>query len=81
MSTIHWSDGEVPVSGHTPMKEIIAMTEQANEPAYRIEVVQDHFRITHSKTDSRIATCYDRRDAELVVAALNAHDPAGEMYP
>ena len=39
------------------------------------------FRITHVRTDSRVATCFDRRNAELVVKALNAWDPKGEKYP
>lgn len=38
-------------------------------------------RITHAKTDSRIATCQIASHATLVVDALNALDPNGALYP
>jgi len=35
-----------------------------------------NFRVTDKKTDSRIATCYERGNADLIVAALNRHSLA-----
>jgi len=41
-----------------------------------------HFRITDKETDSRVATCYARENAELVVSALNAASlPADASQP
>lgn len=48
---------------------------------YRYESIPDqaapdgcHYRITDSRTDDRIATCYDQAHAETVVRLLNAAD-------
>lgn len=52
--------------------------------AYEIETIprlDDEHRITHVKSDSRVATCYDLENARLVVKALNHLDPLGVMYP
>ena len=38
---------------------------------YEIQKVNDNYRITHIKTDSRIATCYLKYNADLVCDALN----------
>jgi hypothetical protein len=45
------------------------------EVQYEIQSLADNFRITHIATDSRVATCYARENAERVCNALN-HTPA-----
>jgi hypothetical protein len=40
---------------------------------YTVEAVDDHWRISDPE-DNHLATCYDRRNAELVCRALNALD-------
>jgi len=47
----------------------------AAAPLYEVQAGPniDGYRVTEIATDSRIATCYARENAELVVAALNAY--------
>jgi len=46
---------------------------------YEVQDSGDGFRITDTKTDSRISTSYLRENAQLVVDALNGHAAAAEL--
>ena len=46
-----------------------------SELRYCVQETGDNFRVTDTRTDSRVATCYLRTSADLVVRALNALKP------
>ena len=55
----------------------------AAAPLYEVQAGPniDGYRVTEIVTDSRIATCYARENAELVVAALNAYATPATSRP
>jgi len=51
---------------------------------YEVQVpkdLQSGYRIADIETDSRVATCFDRRNAEMVCDALNGNTAAAQSFP
>ena len=53
------------------------MIQPRYEAQYITTGIASHWRVTDKTTDSRIATCYQKENADLIVSALNAAPQAG----
>jgi hypothetical protein len=73
-----WCGGELDMT--EPVKPVLKETPKERYSAEYIGQ-SPSYRITDNMYDSRIATCYDKESAELVVDALNWRDWMQAMKP
>ena len=52
----------------------LAADQTVEKPRYYVEATGVSFRVTDRTTDSRVATCWEPENGEIVARALNAAD-------